>query len=217
MAAVPARFRSLIHFVRDRCGVSAVEFALIAPLMIAMYIGTAHLSLVLTADRKVSNAALVVADLTAQHATVTRGDLADFLRAGRMMTAPLDSASMGLRVRSVRMCENGRTYVSWSEADDMSAEDGTPELPAGLLTPGGSVILVDTEMLLVTSFSDLFGGPVTSRGTAIMRPRRSNEVSLSPALPRARTAGRPPPPYPPNHPCAPPPPPPPTSPIERPN
>ncbi|WBQ10871.1 pilus assembly protein [Hyphomonadaceae bacterium ML37] len=197
MAAVPARFRSLIHFVRDRCGVSAVEFALIAPMMIAMYIGIAHLSLVLSADRKVSSAALVVADLTTQQATVTRADLADFLAAGRIMTAPLNGADMGLRVRSVRMCENGTTYVSWSEADAMSAENGVPELPEGLLTPGGSVILVDTEMPLVTSFSDLFGGPVTSRGTAIMRPRRSNEVSLSPALPRARTAGRPPPPYPP--------------------
>jgi Flp pilus assembly protein TadG len=172
-----ARIASFARFARDARGVSAVEFALIAPLLIALYMGAAQLSLALSADRKVSSAALVVADLTAQRATVTSAEIADYFAAGRAMAAPFNGAGMGLRVTSVRMGEDGSVFVDWSEADGMAPAGGVPALPAGLLSPGGSVIVVDAEMPFTTSFGDLFGSPVTLRDSALLRPRRSGNVT----------------------------------------
>jgi len=177
MIARLARFLSLARFTRDRRGVSAVEFALIAPIMITMYLGTAQLSLALSADRKVYNAALVVADLTAQRDTVNNAELADYFAAGRAMAAPFDAAGLALRVSSVRMHDDGEVFLAWSQADGMAPAASPPALPAGLLVPGGSVIVVDAEMVFTTSFGELFGGGVTLSDTALLRPRRSGHVA----------------------------------------
>ncbi|MAC38359.1 MAG: pilus assembly protein TadE, partial [Oceanicaulis sp.] len=56
----------LHRFWRDCRGLSAVEFALIAPVMILLYLGAVDLSLVLSIDRKVTSAASALADLVAQ-------------------------------------------------------------------------------------------------------------------------------------------------------
>jgi Flp pilus assembly protein TadG len=177
MLARLARTVSLSRFARDRRGVSAVEFALIAPILIVMYLGAVQVSLALSADRKVSSAALVVADLTAQRGTVNNAELADYIAAGRAMAAPLNGANLALRVSSVRMSEDGEIFLAWSQADGMAAASAAPSLPAGLLVPGGSVIVVDAQMPFTTSFGDLFGSPVTLRDSALLRPRRSGHVS----------------------------------------
>ena len=49
-------------FWRDPRGVSAVEFALIAPLLILMYCGMAELSLAMMAQRRLSNIASAIGD-----------------------------------------------------------------------------------------------------------------------------------------------------------
>ncbi len=177
MMARLARIVRLARFTRDQRGVSAVEFALIAPILIAMYLGAAQLSMALSADRKVSNAALVVADLTAQRDTVNNAEIADYFAAGRAMAAPLNTAGLALRVSSVRMSDDGQVFLAWSQADGMPAASAAPALPAGLLVPGGSVIVVDAQMPFTTAFGDLFGSPVTLRDSALLRPRRSGHVN----------------------------------------
>ena len=55
---------ALSKFARDRRGVSAVEFAMILPLMLTLYLGTVEVSQGISIDRKVT--------LTTR--TVTRAD-----------------------------------------------------------------------------------------------------------------------------------------------
>ncbi len=47
--------KKLNLFARDKAGVSAVEFAMIAPVMITLLLGTVELSDVMMADRKVTS------------------------------------------------------------------------------------------------------------------------------------------------------------------
>ncbi len=56
----------LSQFWRDARGVSAVEFALIAPVMITLLLGSVELSDVMIADRKATSVASTTADLVAQ-------------------------------------------------------------------------------------------------------------------------------------------------------
>ena len=55
----------LRRFGRDRRGASAIEFALIAPLMLGLYIGCVEISDGVAADRKVTLTAGALANLTA--------------------------------------------------------------------------------------------------------------------------------------------------------
>ena len=65
------RCASLRHFRRDRRGVSAVEFALLAPLMLGLYIGCVEISEGVAADRKVTLTAGALANLASQVTTMT--------------------------------------------------------------------------------------------------------------------------------------------------
>jgi Flp pilus assembly protein TadG len=57
-------FGWISRFARDRRGVSAVEFAFIAPVMIGLYLGCAEISDGVAADRKVSLVAGALSNLT---------------------------------------------------------------------------------------------------------------------------------------------------------
>jgi len=64
MKAMTRRMRQVHRrFARDRRGVSAVEFALLAPVMIGLYIGCVEISDGVAADRKVSLIAATLANL----------------------------------------------------------------------------------------------------------------------------------------------------------
>jgi Flp pilus assembly protein TadG len=61
----------LSRFWRDRRGVSAVEFALIAPVLVIFYCGMAELTQAMMAQRRVSNIASSIGDVVAQNAQLT--------------------------------------------------------------------------------------------------------------------------------------------------
>jgi Flp pilus assembly protein TadG len=73
--------RALRNLGRDRRGASAIEFALLAPLMIGLYIGCVEISEGIAADRKVTLTAGAVANLTAQVTTITPADMSNILAA----------------------------------------------------------------------------------------------------------------------------------------
>jgi len=58
--------RKLFEFRKASKGVAAVEFALIAPLLLVLFVGTVEISLLVSVDRKLSRASSTVADLITQ-------------------------------------------------------------------------------------------------------------------------------------------------------
>ena len=79
--------QNLRRYARDRRGVSAVEFALLAPLMIGLYLGCAEISDGVAADRKVSLIAATLANLTSQVSTITTSEMTNILDASSAMVA----------------------------------------------------------------------------------------------------------------------------------
>ena len=167
-------FRLFTALKRDRRGVSAVEFALLAPFMIALYLGSVQLTLGLTADRKVSQVANSVADLVTQDDFVTDSDLVDIYAAADAILNPFDPAPLALRITSVRMDADGEVFVDWSEGDGMTPHDtdSLPDLPEGLMAPMNSIIMVEATYRFSTNLGELTKTPITLSDTAYLRPRR---------------------------------------------
>ncbi len=64
------RFQNkVISFVYNSKAVAAVEFALIAPILLILFIGTVEISLLVAVDRKLSRTSSSIADLVAQYDT----------------------------------------------------------------------------------------------------------------------------------------------------
>lgn len=165
----------LFRFIKDRRAVSAVEFALIAPVMVAMYLGAAELTQALTVDRKVTSAANAVADLVAQDDFVTDDELNDILAAANAILAPYPPGPLSLRITSVRMDADGEVFVDWSDSATMAPhdDDSLPTMPPGLLAPMSSVVMVEALYPYEGPFNASFDAPITLTDIAYLRPRRS--------------------------------------------
>src|SRR2546429_5001265 len=73
--------RGLAGFKGDRSGVSAVEFALLLPLMLPLYVGGLEISNYVSAGRKVTITARSTADLVARVSSVASKAMTDVFAA----------------------------------------------------------------------------------------------------------------------------------------
>lgn len=173
MSARPGFFARFLH---DTRAVSAIEFALIAPILIASYLGAVQLSLGLTVDRKVSAATNVIGDLVTQTEMIDSAQIDDIVAAGAAIMQPFDESDMAVRITSVRMNNDGDIFVDWSEGrNGLSGygQDSVLDLPEGLLAPSNSIIFVEMIYTYSTPFNTLELGEFTLTDKAYLRPRRS--------------------------------------------
>lgn len=172
---------ALGRFRDDRRGVSAVEFALIAPFMILLYLGSVEISLALSIDRKITSVSSALADLVAQDDVITDDEISDILNAGSVIVAPFDPAPLEIRITSILMDAAGEVEVQWSDADGMSpyAEGSAISVPDGVLERNRSVIMVEVEYRYETMFGELGVNHFDISEIFYLRPRRSIVVSRS--------------------------------------
>ncbi|MGH6977695.1 MAG: TadE/TadG family type IV pilus assembly protein, partial [Brevundimonas sp.] len=78
----------LRRFRRDQKGLSAVEFALLAPVMILLYFGMVELCQAYMAQKRMSHVASMVADLTARAEVVNQSGLNDTFNIGGQIMQP---------------------------------------------------------------------------------------------------------------------------------
>ena len=102
------------RFKSDRRGVSAVEFALLAPVMITFYLGCVEISDGVAADRKVSLTAAALANLSAQTTTISTSDMTNILNAASAIIAPYDSSRLQITVTCLNIDANKAATVKWS-------------------------------------------------------------------------------------------------------
>jgi Flp pilus assembly protein TadG len=110
--------RSARALGRDQRGVAAVEFALLAPLMVMIYFGVAELTDGLMTSRRISHVASAIGDLTAQSASTTPAQVGDIFNVGRQLMQPsvTSSTTFKLRLSSVTVDANNVPRVDWSQA-----------------------------------------------------------------------------------------------------
>ncbi len=151
----------------DDRGVSAVEFAMLAPVLIAFYFGMAEFCQGFMAQKRMGHVSAMVADLVAQEESVGTANLDDIFEIGGLIMKPFSTASLQQRVSSVTRT-SGVARVDWSRGDGMAprAVNSTITLPTDLIANGESVIVseatydydspVDYFMPGITRFSHIY-------------------------------------------------------------
>ena len=174
----PLRTR-LRAFATAQAGASAVEFALIAPLLIMFYFGMAETCQLMMAQRRVSHSAAAMADLITQGGQLDSKERDDIYKAGKLIMAPFPVTGMRVRITSVIRL-NGRTEVRWSEATGAGMTPKAPREPITVKTPltqdGDSVVLAEVEFDHESAIGYALPGVMKLKHFAELRPRRTNEV-----------------------------------------
>lgn len=176
--------RILRRFKREVQGTSAVEFALIFPVMLIVYFGLVEITNGLEAKRKVEIAANLTGMLVAQAEEVDDDYMANIFEATEMAFDPLDTTPLKVVVSSViRVYEDGEwvNKVDWSAAYGIGAEaleeDSVLDPPEDdILDDNGSLIVTEVEytyskLLPNISYVDYFAETIVFTKTFWSHPR----------------------------------------------
>ncbi|MCP1336863.1 TadE/TadG family type IV pilus assembly protein [Futiania mangrovi] len=186
-------FSRIRKYLKDRKGVAAIEFALIAPVMLTLYVGSAETVNLLSAERKMTNTSSSVADLIARARFIDDTELSRVFEAVDIMMQPYDTSKIKAVVSSVMAVEvdngNGakqlKFFVGWSDsanANDTAyaqcTEVTVPKAEGALVRNGESLIVARithsyTPILPIPKL----GGGILQEGfemseTFYLKPRR---------------------------------------------
>jgi len=170
------------RFAGDGRGVSAIEFALIAPVLILLYLGMAELTLGMMASRRVSHLASTIGDLAAQSQTLTPENITDLWAIGANMLDPnpTDGTSLRMRLTSVTMQSTKKATVDWSQASNMNPYENKKEI-AGITTDqiavGESLILTEVEYDYDSPLGNFFKSGTVFKETFTHHPRNGDMVT----------------------------------------
>lgn len=97
-------------------GTAAVEFALVVPIMLVLYIGFVEVSLLISMDRKLQSVAGSLGDLVARSdSTIAAATLTDYFQAAGGIMTPHSTEGLRQVVTLVEVEANGTTTsVEWS-------------------------------------------------------------------------------------------------------
>lgn len=115
MRAVQSLLHKFRSFARAERGVAAVEFAMILPVMLAIYVGCTEAGGLLITDRKVQSVAGAVGDLVARsNKNLPRADLEDYFLAATSIMSPYTVNGLKQTVTAISVSQAGEATVTWS-------------------------------------------------------------------------------------------------------
>ena len=175
--------RRLLGLGKDERGVSAVEFAMLLPLMLSLYLGAVEVSQGIGADRKVTLTSRTVADLVSQVSSIDNNGMTNSLTAGTKVMAPFPSGNLKIVVSSVKIDAQGNATVDWSDTYNGAArtKGSTVTLPDALKVPNSWLIWSEVEYNYTPVIGYVVTGSLILKDRIYMRPRLSDSVTRVPS------------------------------------
>jgi len=179
LALFRRRWRALARFAGDRRGVSAVEFALLAPLMIGLYLGGVEISQGVGIYRKVTLTAGALANLSSQATTISNADMTNILDAGTAIIAPYSTTTLKITVSCLTIDANGKATVSWSDTRNGTARTvgSVVTIPSALAVPNSSLVFSEVSYEYQPAVGYVITGSLNLADKMYMSPRLSTTVA----------------------------------------
>ena len=180
MTATSSMPRKIRRFGRDRRGVSAVEFAFIAPVMIGLYLGCVEISDGVAVDRKVSLVAGALANLTASCGSsnansgscanniLSATEMNNILDASSAIIAPYNAANLTMTVSCLSVDANKNVTMKWSTG---TLQSGSVTIPPVLAAVPGTLIYSTVSYAYTPIVGYTITGSLTLSDHMYMSPR----------------------------------------------
>ena len=164
--------RSAPHqFGRDERGASAIEFALLAPVLLMVLVGTVTMFDLFRTAQSVEKATFTIGDILSRQTALSDAELSERMSMLRHTVASADDG--GLRVSSFTR-KGGKLEQDWSEVVGNAASVGSAPIPEDILPQianGDSVILTESFVPHAAMVAAFGLDVVVFTGRAVHRPR----------------------------------------------
>lgn len=139
------------RLARDTRGIGAIEFAILVPVLLLLYLGALQTTVALSVAQRASRAAGAVADIVTQYASVTKStqpatssvlSLTTMPSVATAIFVPYTITGMTMKITGIQIDANSKATVLWSWE-----QDGTTAYTAGSAVTG-----VPTDMNKPSSF-----------------------------------------------------------------
>ena len=170
---------------RDQRGVSAVEFALILPLMVTLYLGVVEVSTGVAIQRKVTLTARTAADLASQAMSINNADMSNIKTAAAAVMAwcmapcAFSSAQLTVTISAVNIDADGVAKVAWSDTLNGTARatDDVVTVPAALNVANTQLIWSEVSYSYTPDVGYVVTGTMNLADQIYMRPRLSETIA----------------------------------------
>lgn len=130
------------RFLSDRRGIGGVEFALLAPMLIVIYLCAFELMMGFSVSKKVTAASSTIADLVSRaDKSVVKSDLAGMVDVADAIFVPYSVNNLSLKITGVKVDSNKQATTAWSWSSTGTAPYAV-----------GSSINVPADMLIADTF-----------------------------------------------------------------
>ncbi|NLS01887.1 pilus assembly protein [Rhizobium sp. P32RR-XVIII] len=177
----------LVHLGHDRSGVGAIEFAILFPVLVMLYIGAFETTLGLSVSKRASRAAGSIADLVTQQENVTKSSLTDIASVADGIFVPFDTTDIQIELTGIDIDTGANAKVLWSWANDAAtapyaANSPVSGIPAELQKADSFLVRADLSIpykLLAfgPSFLPSNMQQITIRRTYYYRQRQGKDVT----------------------------------------
>ncbi len=179
-------------FVQRAEGIAAVEFALIVPIMAALFMGAVEMSQAVTANRRVTQVGSTAGDLVARYnGNISETDLKDMMKVSSYLLEPYSSSRLKVEISVVSSTAVSATDTKekWKCTYDtsISTTNVTCTCPntnyalpaAGMLTTSDSIVVTNVTYGYKPNLFDVYmksayggaGGVYTMTEKVYLKPR----------------------------------------------
>jgi Flp pilus assembly protein TadG len=182
-------FRALRWLARQDGGMAAVEFALILPILVVLWIGGVEMTQALSVDRRLNNLASAIGDLSARSRQLLHSDIDNIfnIAPGAMYPFCRDSANcqskgLAMRVTAVDISAGGTAEVAWSRASGTTSYPDNQNVnnlvPETLRIPDSQIIMAEVYYTFTPAVGYVLTGSLDLDDRMFFVPRLTQYVKL---------------------------------------
>jgi Flp pilus assembly protein TadG len=161
------------RFTGDRRGVSAVEFAFIAPVMVGLYLGCVEISDGVAADRKVSLVVDALSNLSSQVTTISSAQMTNILNASSSIIQPYSASNLTATLSCLKIDANRNVTVAWSATLNGTARaaGSSVTIPSALAVANSQLLFAEASYAYTPTIGYTISGTLTLSDKMYMAPR----------------------------------------------
>lgn len=176
------------RLARAESGLSAVEFALLLPVMLVFYLGGVQISMAVSTYRLVDLTANTVTNLVTQYTTISQStEMPDILSAATQVMYPAQAndpnvaKNIKVVVSLISIDKNGNATVAWSQTLNGTARTvgSAVTVPASLDIANTNIVLGETSYSFDPPIDFLNLGTLNLSSSLYMVPRASTTINLT--------------------------------------